>query len=112
MPIVKKEVQYVVVAYELICGYERATALADDMEKTLRDEKGFLDAKDDTRGFDRNSVILVTFATLQDAVRLDKVVREHLSRKVAFTYTPHLRTSYGSRGAESYVEASTTVQKV
>lgn len=109
MPVVKKDESYVNVAYELICGYERATALADDLNRLLHDDKGFSDAKDDTRGFDRNAIVIVSFATLKDANRLDAKVRELLGRTISYTYKAEMHTAYGSRGPEGYVTAKTTV---
>jgi len=113
MPIVKRDARYVTVAYELCCGFERATALADGLSKQLKHDDGFRTAKDDTRGWDgdRMSVVVVTFNTLRDAIRLDCEVRRLLSRNVDFTYEAHVGTSYGSRGAHAVVTASTSVQE-
>jgi hypothetical protein len=98
------------VAYELLCGCERSTALAADLCKQMKHEPGLHSAKDDTRGWDgdRMSVVVVTYNTLADAVRLDAEVRRLLSRNVEYTYEPHYHTSYGSRGASGYVTARTT----
>jgi hypothetical protein len=94
------------VAYELLCGCERSTALAADLCKQMKHEPGLHSAKDDTRGWDgdRMSVVVVTY----NAVRLDAEVRRLLSRNVEYTYEPHYHTSYGSRGASGYVTARTT----
>ena len=88
MPIVKKETRYVAVAYELLCGFERATALAKDVYERLKSDEGFCSAEDDTRGWDgdRMAVVVVTYRTLEDVLRLDKQVRSLLSRNVDFTY--------------------------
>lgn len=111
MPTVTKNERYVEVGYELNCGYERAEALAQDACRQLKDDKGFDSAKDDTRGWDgdRKACVVVVYCTLNDAIRLDAKVRELLSRKVDFSYNPHLHTAYGSRGPESYVTATTSV---
>jgi hypothetical protein len=113
MPIVKRDARYVTVAYELLCGAERATALAADLSPHFKDDDGFHSAEDDTRGWDgdRMSVVVVTYNTLADAVRLDARVRSLLSRTVDYTYEPHYHTSYGSRGATGYVTASTSVSE-
>ena len=111
MPRVKKDERYVDVAYELVCGFKRACALAKDLERILKDDQGLRSAEDDTRGWDgdREAVVVVTYDTLADANRLDPIVRQILSRTVDFTYEPSIRISYGSRGPSSYVVASTTV---
>ncbi len=111
MPHVNKHARYVTVAYELRCGFERAEALAQDACKALKEDLGFSSAEDDTRGWDgdRMAVVIVTYATLDDAVRLDAEVRRLLSRKVSFTYDARYHQCYGSRGPEGYVTASTTV---
>ena len=108
---VKKDERYVKVAYELCCGFERATALADDLEKVFFEEKGLHSADDDTRGWDgdRTAVVVVTYLTLADANRLDGIVRQQLSRTVDFTYDSKIQTSYGSRGPTSYVTAATSI---
>lgn len=110
MPIVKKEARYVRVAYELCCGFERATALAADMCRELKADPGLYAATDDTRGWDgdRMAVIIVDYATLADANRLDAKVRALLSRNGDFTYAAHYGESYGSRGPSLTVDASTT----
>jgi len=111
MPTVKKEERYVEVAYELMCGFERATSLADDLERILKDDEGFGRADDDTRGWDgdRMAVVVVTYATLKDANRLDGLVREKLSRSLDFTYEDSISYSYGRGGATANVRARTTV---
>lgn len=111
MPRISKTERYVDVAYELHCGFERATALADAATEILKHDPGFDSAKDDTRGWDgdRLSVIVVTYCTLADAQRLDAEVRRLLSRKVDYEYHPSVHTSYGSRGPSSYVTAKTTI---
>lgn len=111
MPIVKKDARYVTIGYELMCGYERATALAKDLSDSLKDDQGFYSAEDDTRGWDgdRMSLVKVTYYTLADANRLDATVRQHLSRKVDYTYEAHAGVSYGQRGPSLTVRASTTV---
>jgi hypothetical protein len=110
MPIVKRDARYVTVAYELLCGCERAVALAKDLRMQMKQEPGLRGAKDDTRGWDgdRMSVAVVTYNTLADAVRLDAAVRRLLSRNVDYTYEPRHSISYGSRGAVSSVTATTT----
>lgn len=112
MPTVTKEERYVEVGYELNCGFERAEALAQDAYLLLKDTKGFDSAKDDTRGWDgcRKALVVVTYCTLRDAIRLDPKVRDLLSRKVDFTYNATCHTAYGSRGPTSYVTAATTVK--
>lgn len=84
MPIVKRDARYVAVAYELMCGFERAAALADDLQKVLKGDKGFHSAVDDTRGWDgdRLAVVVVTYATLRDAVRLDGFVRKEFMWRI------------------------------
>ncbi len=111
MPQIRKDEQYVNVGYELCCGYERATALADQMMRELKNEPGIRSAEDKTNGFypDNRSLIEVTYLTLADANRLDKTVREMLSRKADFTYTAHSGVSYGQRGASMTVRTSTTL---
>jgi len=98
MPIVKKEERYVEVIYQLCCGYKRAEALAGGLEVELKEDPGFWDAKDDTREWEdeNQSVVKVGYTTLADANRLDKKVRELLSRKVDFTYDHNYGTGYGS----------------
>jgi hypothetical protein len=54
------------------------------------------------------SLVVVTFNTLDDAVRLQKRVRHLLSTAGEFTYTARCGTSYGSRGAHLVVDTSTT----
>lgn len=109
MPIVKKVERYVTVAYELMCGFERCTALVAQLLKEMKDEPGVHSAKDDTRGWDgdRMAVACVDYRSLADAIRLDAKVRSILSRNVDFTYEPHVHISYGGRGPESYVTATT-----
>lgn len=110
MPRISKQERYVRVAYELHCGFERAKALADALEKELKDDKGLYSADDDTRGWDVGcAVVVVDYDTLADAVRLDPVVRMLLSRKVDFSYESSASTSYGSRGACLHVEATTSI---
>lgn len=111
MPTVKKDVRYVNIAYQLQCGFERSTALAQDLSIVLRDDLGFNGAKDDTRGWDgdNSSVVIVTYNSLDDANRLDTQVRELLGRKVNFTYEDEVHTSYARRGPISYVTACTSI---
>lgn len=113
MPLVKKDPRYVTVAYELCCGFERATALADDLHRILKSDAGFHSAKDDTRGWDgdRLAVVLVCYVTLEDANRLDHEVRRLLSRNVEYTYKPQVHQTYGSRGPHSYVTSTTALQE-
>lgn len=113
MPIVKKDSRYVAIAYELMCGFERATALAKDVYERLKPDEGFCNAEDDTRGWDGPymAVVVVTYRTLDDATRLDARVRSLLSRNVDFSYEPHLHTSYGGRGPTSYVTATTHIME-
>jgi hypothetical protein len=114
MPRVTKDERYVEVGYELNCGFERATALADDLAKVLKDDDGFFQAKDDTRRWDgdRKSLVVVIYETLADANRLDQKVRQLLSRKTNFTYEAFETTYYGSTGARSSFEARTTLEEV
>lgn len=87
MPIVNKVERYVDIAYQLHCGDERAEALSNDLNNKFK-EKGFVSSKNDTRGWDGDylSVIIVTYGTLNDAIKLDKQVRNLLSRKCNYTY--------------------------
>ena len=113
MPIVKKHPRYVVVAYELMCGFERGTALANELYKLLKNDKGFYSAQDDTRGWDgdRMALIKVTYNSLKDAIRLDSFSRKILSQNVNFSYNPNYGTSYGGRGAHLTVNPITTCEK-
>lgn len=110
MPHVKLKARYVVVAYELCCGFERATALADDVTRVFKSDSGFCSAEDDTRGWDgdRLSVIKVTYNSLMDAVRLDDEIRRWLGRNVEFTCVLHDSVGYSRHGGELVVTASTT----
>jgi len=114
MPHIRKEERYVRVAYDLMCGYERATALADDVNKELKEDRGLHSAKDDTRGWDgdRMSCVVVTYDTLADAVRLDPIVRQLLSRKANFTYEPIYGESYGSTRAYLKVNSCTSLTPI
>ena len=114
MPHVNKDEVCVKVCYELKCGYERATALANDLNKQLADDKGYHRAEDITNGFVPNhtSYVEVTYMTLKDANRLDETVRKLLSRKVDFTYTAHAGVSYGSRGGHLSVRSYTEIVEV
>ncbi len=111
MPRVSKEERYVTVGYNLKCGFERCEALCKDLEKKLKDDKGFDSAKDSTIGWDgdNDSHAEVCYTTLADANRLDPIVRKLLSRKVDFTYDPNYGTSYGGRGPTLTVNPITTV---
>jgi hypothetical protein len=111
MPIVKKEERYVEVTYQLCCGFERAEALAGGLEEELKEDDGFWDAKDDTRGWEseNQSVVVVGYRTLADANRLDKKVRELLSRKVDYTYDSNYGIGYGSRGGYMTCNPITTI---
>lgn len=111
MPHVDKLERYVEIGYTLRCGYERATALADDLAKRLKDDKGLWGAKDDTRGWDgdRQACVKVTYCTLADAIRLEPEVRRLLSRNADFTYDAKMHISYGGRGPTSYVTSKTTL---
>lgn len=87
MPIVKKQVRSVSVTYELVCRFERACALANDVYEKLEGDPGLLSIKEDSRGWDfAVSVVIVQYASLEDANRLDEAVRQGLSRCVDFTY--------------------------
>ena len=110
---VKRDERYVVAAYELMCGFERAAALADNVSQVLKDDKGLLSAEDDTRGWDgdRLAVVLVTYKTLVDANRLDQQVRALLSLNIDFTYEAIEHISYGRLGPSSYVKAKTTISE-
>lgn len=112
MPHVRKEARYVKVAYELMCGFKRATALADDAEAELAADEGLESLDDDTRGWDgeRMAVIVATYRTMADAMRLDAKVRELLSRRADFTYTPHCSTGYSAHGGHLVVRSSTTLK--
>ena len=111
MPRVTKEERYVEVGYELNCGYERAEALAKDLERELIDEPGLHSASDDTRGWDpeNKSVVVVNYLTLKDANRLDQQVRQLLSRKADFTYDPNYGNGYGSSRPHLTVNPITTL---
>lgn len=111
MPVVVKAVEGVTVEYRLVCGLERATALMDDLNLQLRDEKGYDYARDTTNGFDYHMIIAVTYDSLADACRLDQKVRQLLSRKVAYTYTDHSYTSCSKQGGVLAVRSYTTIQE-
>jgi hypothetical protein len=107
---VAKDEEYVAVGYCLICGFQRAEALAKYAEDALKEDQGFLQADDETNGFwpDGKSLVVVHYRTLADANRLDPVVRRLLGTTGKFTYEAHAGTSYGQRGAHLSVRTSTT----
>ena len=84
MPIVKKQECQVTISYELMCDYQRATALAQNLENILHDDDGLNYAEDITCGFDRNAVVKVGYNSLKDANRLDAKVRSLLALKVNY----------------------------
>lgn len=83
MPLIKTNPRYVIVAYELCCGFERATVLAKALCQALRYDKGLQSADDDSRGWDgeRQSLVRVWYRSLADANRLDAKVRCLLADK-------------------------------
>ncbi len=111
MPKVTKLERYVTIGYTLMCGFERATALADDLNRILKHDKGFDSAQDKTIGWDGDyhSHVAVTYCTLADAVRLDYEVRQLLSRNVDYTCVTRYGTSYSGRGPTLTVDMTTTV---
>ena len=113
MPIVKKEPRYVCIGYELCCGFERATALVDDLLKHFKGDNRVHDAEDDTRGWDggRMAFVKVYYNTLEDAIALDAEVRRLLGRNVNFTYEARGSTGYGSRGPYLIVDSTTTLKE-
>lgn len=96
------------VYYQLQCCFERATALADDLYKQLKDQ-GVTEAEDVTIGWDRHAQIMIGFSSLAVAVKLDAKVRELLARKVNYTYKAECHTSYGRSGPEGFVTSSTSI---
>jgi hypothetical protein len=102
----------VTITYSLQCGFERATALADDMAEILKDDPGFHSASDDTRGWDIWAQIDVIYTSLEHAIRLDPRVRELLGRRANYTYEADSHISYGQRGPTSYVTAHTTLEPI
>lgn len=81
MPTVKKEVRYVTVAYELCCGFRVAGRRAKALCAKLKNDDGLQSADDDTRGWDgdRLAVVRVWYRSLEDANRLDAIVRRCLA---------------------------------